>query len=109
MVQDGPVTAFVTRRLKFFWDDRALEAAAGFRKPPRNAASRRMGVGSHGSKRRKRASSPWGISYLARPFAFNADATRLTGGRPSSRLISLVAATSLVMSTPVAMPMPSSM
>src|SRR3954468_22912814 len=41
-----------------------------------------------------------------RRFALIAEATRLTGARPISRLISLVAATSLAMSTPVAMPMP---
>jgi hypothetical protein len=45
----------------------------------------------------------------ARTFAFNADTTRLTGGRPSSRLTSLVAPSNFAMSTPVAMPMPSSM
>ena len=39
---------------------------------------------------------------------FSAAATRLTGGRPISPLTTLVAATSFAMSTPVAMPMPSS-
>ncbi len=47
--------------------------------------------------------------YNVRLFAFNAAATRLTGGRPSSRLMSLVAASSFAMSTSVAIPMPSSM
>ena len=47
--------------------------------------------------------------FAARVFAFNAAATRLTGGRPISPLTTLVAATSFAISTPVAMPMPSSM
>ena len=47
--------------------------------------------------------------WAARVFAFSAAATRLTGGRPISPLTTLVAATSFAMSTPVAMPMPSSM
>ncbi len=47
--------------------------------------------------------------YFAARFALIAEATRLTGGRPISRLTSLVAATNFGMSTPVAMPMPSSM
>jgi hypothetical protein len=42
-------------------------------------------------------------------FALIAAATRLTGGRSIKRLTSLVAATSFAISTPVAMPMPSSM
>jgi hypothetical protein len=108
MVQDGPVTAFVTRPLKFFWPDRAPEAAARFR-PPRDTASRRMARGLSWFETAQ-ARQPTMQDQLPRPpFAFNADATRLTGGRPSSRLISLVAASSLAMSTPVAMPMPSSM
>ena len=47
--------------------------------------------------------------YFAARFALIAEATRLTGARPISRLTSLVAATSFAMSTSVAMPMPSSM
>ena len=39
----------------------------------------------------------------------HAAATRLTDGRPIRRLISLVAATNFCRSTPVAIPMPSSM
>ena len=46
--------------------------------------------------------------FTDRLLALIAAATRLTGGRPIRRLISLVAATSLGMSTPVATPMPSS-
>ena len=49
------------------------------------------------------------VYFAARIFAFNAAATRLTGGRPISPLTTLVAATSFAISTPVAMPMPSSM
>ena len=51
----------------------------------------------------------YSLSLLPRLFAFNADATRLTGGRPINRLTSLVAATSFGISTPVLIPMPSSM
>jgi hypothetical protein len=47
--------------------------------------------------------------YFAARFALIAEATRLTGARPISLLTSLVAATSFGMSTPVAIPMPSSM
>jgi hypothetical protein len=43
-----------------------------------------------------------------RPFAFNADATRLTGARLIKRLTELVAANSFGMSTPVVIPNPSS-
>ncbi len=50
-----------------------------------------------------------GRYFPALLFAFSAVATRLAGGRPIKRLISLVAASSLSMSTPVLMPMPSSM
>jgi hypothetical protein len=39
-------------------------------------------------------------------FAFSAFATRLAGPRPISAVISLVAATSFAMSTPVLIPMP---
>ena len=49
------------------------------------------------------------VYFVARIFAFNAVATRLTGGRPISPLTTLVAATSFSISTPVATPMPSSM
>ena len=42
-------------------------------------------------------------------FAFSAEATRLTGGLPSTTLIAFVAASSFSISTPVLTPMPSSM
>jgi hypothetical protein len=50
---------------------------------------------------------PYG--FAIRLFALSADATRLTGGRPIRRLISLVAASNLGMSMLVATPKPSSM
>ena len=48
-------------------------------------------------------------SYLLPRFALSAAATRLTGGRPISLPTALLAATSFAMSTPVEIPMPSSM
>src|SRR5260221_2623537 len=57
----------------------------------------------------KRKSEGLVAHFAARFFAFSADATRLTGGRPINWLTALVAASSFAMSTPVAMPMPSSM
>jgi hypothetical protein len=47
--------------------------------------------------------------FAACRFALSADATRLTGARPINLLTALLAATSFAMSTPVAIPMPSSM
>jgi hypothetical protein len=49
------------------------------------------------------------LRLYALAFALSAAATRLTGGRPMSLLISLLASTSFVMSTPVVTPRPSSM
>lgn len=53
-----------------------------------------------------------GIAYIQPRrfrFAFSAEATRLTGGRPSNFATSFVVVRSLSMSTPVFTPMPSSM
>jgi hypothetical protein len=70
-------------------------------------ASRSLSSGAH--SRDPLARNDGGGYFAARIFAFKADATRLTGGRPINRLTTFVAATSFGMSTPVEMPMPSSM